>query len=163
MSEFYDENKINKYKLDDELVEQPQLYYKWAKLESEAADKVATLKDKLEILKSEMEIRIRKEPTAFDLPDNPKEALIKAALTIQPKIQRMNDKLFRAMKTHRLLSKAEKSFEHRKKSLEGLVSLNMQMHFSAPKGTQKGDYEGNDQRDDLLEKARKKHGKITRR
>lgn len=162
MNEFNDEVRINKYQLDDELVEQPQRYYNWAKLEAKAADEVALLKDKVEIVKAEVEIRIRKHPTAYDLPDNPKEGLIKAAVIIQPKVKRANKKLLRAMKTHRLLTKAEKSFEHRKKALEGLVSLNMQMHFSTPKGVQRKDFEIDEQRDNLLEKARKKR-KIKRR
>lgn len=163
MNDFNDEVKINKYQLDDELVEQPQRYYNWAKLESKAADDVARLKDKVEIIKAEVEIRIRKHPTAYDLPDNPKEALIKAAILIQPKVKRANRKLLKAMKTHRLLSKAEKSFEHRKKSLEGLVSLNIQMHFSTPKGVQRRDFEIDEQRDTLLDTARKKRRKIKRR
>lgn len=162
MTDFSDEVRINKYKLDDELVEQPQRYYDWAKLEAKAGDQVAYLKDKLEVLKAEMEIRIRKHPTVYDLPENPKEALIKAAILIQPKIKRANRKLLKAMKTHRLLSKAEKAFEHRKKSLEGLVSLNIQMHFSTPKGVQRKDFEIDEQRDTLLEKARGKR-KIKRR
>lgn len=163
MNDFSDEVSINKYKLDDELVEQPQRYYNWAKLEAKAADEVALLKDKVEIVKAEVEIRIRKHPTAYDLPDNPKEALIKAAVLIQPKVKRINKKLLKAMKTHRLLTKAEKSFEHRKKSLEGLVSLNIQMHFATPKSIPRKDLEIDDQRDTLLNKARQKRRKIKRR
>ena len=162
MNDFSEQVRINKYQLDDELVEQPQRYYDWAKLEAQAADEVARLKDKLEILKAEVEIRIRKHPTAYDLPDGPKEALIKAAIIVQPKVKRLGRKLLKAMKTHRLLTKAEKSFEHRKKALEGLVSLNMQMHFSTPKGVQRKDFEIEEQRDNLLEKARKKR-RIKRR
>lgn len=162
MSDFSEQVQINKYKLDDELVEQPQRYYEWAKLEAKANDDVAYYKDRLEIIKAEVEIRIRKHPTAFDLPENPKEGLIKAAILIQPKVKRANRKLLKAMRTHRLLTKAEKSFEHRKKSLEGLVSLNMQMHFSTPRGVQRKDFEIEEQRDNLLEKARNKR-RIKRR
>jgi len=162
MSDFNEDIKINKYKLDTELVNQPQRYYEWAKAEADAADEVARLKDKLEVVKSKVEIRIRKNPTLFDLPENPKEALVKAAITIHPKVQKASKKLFNATKTHRLLTKAEKSFEHRKKSLEGLVSLNMQIHFANPRGTERKHYEIDNDRKDLLKQARNKR-RIKRR
>lgn len=162
MSDFSDDVAINKYNLDEELIRQPQHYYQWAKAEAIAADKVARLKDSLEVIKSKMEIRIRKNPTLFDLPDNPKEALIKSAIIVQSKVKRASKRLIAAQKTHRLLQKAEKSFEHRKKSLEGLVSLNMQMHFATPRNTPKRDLEIEDQKQTLLETARKKR-RIKRR
>ena len=162
MSDFNQDVAINKYKLDEELVRQPQKFYEWAKAEVIAGDKVSDLKDKLEILKAKVEIRIRKHPTAYDLPENPKEGLIKAAVIVQPKVVRMSKKLLQAMKTHRLLQKAEKSFEHRKKSLEGLVSVNMQIHFATPRNVPRKDFEIEEQRESLLEKARKKR-KIKRR
>lgn len=162
MNDFSNDVSINKYKLDDELLRQPQSYYDWAKAEVIAGDKVNSLREDLEVMKSKVEIRIRKNPTLFDLPDNPKEGLIKAAVSVQKKIRRANQKLIAAQKTHRLLQKAEKAFEHRKKSLEGLVSLNMQMHFANPKNTQRRDLEAENQKNELLQKARSKR-RIKRR
>ena len=156
MSKFDDDVYINKYKLDEELVRQPQIYYDWGKAEVIAADEAAKAKDRWEITKAEMEIRIRKQPTLYDLPDNPKEALIKAAVVVNPKVKRAYRRYLRMLKEQRLLAKAEKSMEHRKKSLEGLVSVNMQMHFSTPKGQQRRDFQVEEQRDSLLKTARKK-------
>lgn len=162
MSNFNDDVIINKYKLDDELVRQPQKFYEWAKAEVIAADEAGRLKDAVEIEKAKIEIRIRNNPSLYDLPDNPKEALIKAAVTINRKVRRANRKYLKALKVQRLLAKAEKSMEHRKKSLEGLVSMNIQMHFSTPKGVPKQDFEIVEQRSTLLDRARKKR-KIKRR
>lgn len=162
MNDFNDDVYIDKYQLDEELVKQPQIFYDWAKAEVIAGDEASRLKDEAEVIKAKIEIRIRANPTLYDLPDNPKEALIKAAVTINRKVRKANKKYLRALKTQRLLAKAEKAMEHRKKSLEGLVSVNMQMHFSTPKGVPKQDFEIVEQRSNLLERARKKR-KIRRR
>lgn len=163
MSDFSRDIAINKYRLDEELVEQPQKFYEWAKAEVMAGEKVATLKDDLEVIKSEVEIRIRKNPTLYDLPDNPKESLIKAAVLVQRKVKKASKRLIKAQRTHGLLKKAEKSFEHRKKSLEGLVSVNMQLHFATPKNVPRRDLETESARGELLATARKKKRKIKRR
>ena len=164
MSNFSDDIAINKYQLDEELVEQPQKFYEWAKAEVIAGEKVSELKDTLEVTKAEMEIRIRKNPTLYDLPNNPKEALIKAAVLIQRKVKKASRRLIKAQRTHGLLKKAEKSFEHRKKSLEGLVSVNMQLHFATPKNVPRRDLEMESTRSELLQVARKKQKrKIKRR
>lgn len=163
MNDFYDDAAINRYRLDEELTEQPQKFYEWAKAEVIAGNKVTEIKDKLEVLKAKIEIRIRKNPTLFDLPDNPKEGLIKASIIVQPKVKRLQRKLIEAMKTHRLLQKAEKSMEHRKKSLEGLVSVNMQMHFASPRQGPKKDLQAEMAKENLLDEARKKKRRIKRR
>jgi len=156
MSEFDDDCYINKYRLDEELVKQPQLFYKWAKAEVTASDKAARAKDRVEITKSEIEIRIRRNPEAYDLPSNPKEALVKAAVCTHPKVKRDNSRYLRALRTKRLLESAVKSMEHRKKSLEGLVTTNIQMHFSTPKGEQRRNLELDNQSETLVKKANRK-------
>jgi hypothetical protein len=163
MSDFSNDIAINKYKLDEELVQQPQKFYEWAKAEVIAGEKVSELKDDLEVIKAEMEIRIRRNPTLYDLPNNPKEGLIKAAVLIQRKVKKASKRLIKAQRTHGLLKKAEKSFEHRKKSLEGLVSVNMQLHFATPKNVPRHDFETESTRGELLDRARKKKRKIKRR
>ena len=162
MNDFSEDIEINKYQLDEELVRQPQLYYDWAKAEVNAGDEVAKAKDDLEITSAKVEIEIRKHPTLFDLPENPKEGLIKAAIIINKKVKRKKKKYLQALKTQRLLSKAERAFEHRKKSLEGLVSINMQMHFSTPKQGQRVDLEIKEQQNYILGRARQKR-RIKRR
>ena len=162
MNDFSADIEINKYQLDEELVRQPQLYYDWAKSEVIAADKVARAKDDWEVTAAEIEIEIRKHPTLYNLPDNPKEGLVKAAVIIHKKVKRKKKKYLKALKTQRLLAKAERSFEHRKKSLEGLVSVNMQMHFSTPKQGQRVDLEIKEQQQNLLGRERQKR-KIKRR
>lgn len=163
MTDFLDDVSINKYKLDEELVKQPQKYYEWATAEARAQERVENLKHDLDVIKSKVEIRIRNHPTLYDLPDNPKEALVKATVTIQPKVKRGHKKLLRAQKIHRLLIKSEKAFEQRKKSLEGLVSLNMQIHFATPRNVQRKDLEIEGQQSTLLDKARNNRRKIKRR
>jgi len=131
--DFSKDVSIDKYNLTDELVEQAQLYYEWASQQAEAACDVEDAKDKLDLIKSQVELRIRKNPKLHRLSEKPTESMVKAAVKLHSKVKRANKRYLEAVRIESLLKKAERAFEHRKKALEGLVSLNMQYWYSNPK------------------------------
>ena len=148
---------IDKSNLSDELVEQPQRYYDWAKEAVNAGIETARAKDYVDVVRAEVELRIRKHPNLFDLPDKPTEAMVKAAVTCDRKVKRAQRNYLRALKAERLLAKAERSFEHRKKSLEGLVTMDARLWFSQPRV---GDHAQQQvDQDSLLRSARKRSGR----
>ena len=101
---------INKYDLVEELTNQPQLFYEWAKASAEASHEVTVLKDRIDILKSEIELRIRRNPTLFGLLEKPTEAQIKAAVNTHKKVKRINKKYFDALRIESLLKKIDIRF-----------------------------------------------------
>ncbi len=125
--------KIDRYKLDSELVRQPQLYMTWALKSVDASIEKDEAKNRLDIVKSEIDSRIRATPERYGLDERPTEPAIKAAIAKHPKVKRYTRLYFRALRNDRLLSKAEIAFNHRKKMLEGLVSLNIQLNFADPR------------------------------
>jgi hypothetical protein len=152
---------IDKFNLTEELVEQPQKYYDWGKALSISETETLIAKDKLEIIRSEIELKIRNHPTLYDLPNNPKEAQIKAAVNINRKVRRANKNYLDALRIEKTLKKAERAFEHRKKSLEGLVYLSNQFYFADPKTNSHTQEKINRKR--LLDSAREKRKGVLRR
>lgn len=124
---------IDKYNLDEELIRHPQLYVEWALKAAEASEDKDQAKKDLELVKAEVESRIRKNPKKFGIADKATETAIRTAVTLHLKTRRYDDIYLKAIHNERVLSKIEKSFSHRKSSLEGLVQLDLRLHFVEPK------------------------------
>lgn len=124
---------INDSDLVEELRKQPQLYYKWSKKAAYSEFDSGTAKDKLDIIKSEVELRIRKNPQLHGLTDKPTEAQVKAVVNTNRKVIKAQKNFRKAVRIEKIFSKAERAFEHRKKSLEGLVYINQRLYFASPK------------------------------
>lgn len=127
--------KIDKYNLDEELVRQPQLYLDAALKSAEASKEKDFAKKDLEVVRAEAEMSIRRNPKKYKLDTKNKipEGMIKAVINLHPKVKRFNDIYLKAVNNERVLAKSEKAFSSRKKSLEGLVQLDIRLHFSEPK------------------------------
>jgi len=123
---------IEKSNLVEELIRQPQLFYDWAKMAASASVDTTAAKDKYDVMKAEIELRVRKHPALYDLPDKPTEAMVRATVVVNSKVKKMFKRYLEALRIEKLLSKAERAFEHRKSSLEGLVKTNAQFYFADP-------------------------------
>lgn len=127
---------INENKLNEELIQQPQKFYRWGVLYAEAQADTASCKDRLDMMKNKVELEIRKTPKKYDEKGKLTEGQIKALVATDSRVEELNGEYLELLKVEKILAKAERAFEHRKKSLEGLVSLNMQYYFSTPKTNQ---------------------------
>jgi len=126
--------KIDRYNLDDELVRQPQLYMDWALKAAEASVEKTEAKDRLDIVKADLDGKIRSDPDSYDIPEGKaSEGAIKAVIAKHSKVKRYNRIYYKALKNEKFLNKAEIAFRDRRKMLEALVSLNIQLHFAEPR------------------------------
>lgn len=126
--------KIDRYNLDDELVRQPQLYMQYALRAAEASIEKQEAKDRLEIVKADLDGKIRTDPDKYNIPEGKaSEGAIKAKIAKHSKVKRYNRLYLKALKNEKFLNEAKVAFTHRKKMLEALVSLNIQLHFAEPK------------------------------
>ncbi len=132
-SRFFEDLKIDRYDLDNELVRQPQLYAEWALKEVQAGKDLAIAKNDYEIVKAETEAKIRKDPDLYGLSNNPIQAAINSVALRQKKVKRYFKRFINAEADLKKLKRAERAFGQRKNMLEALVSLNVQMHFADPK------------------------------
>ena len=131
--------------LDIQWVEQPSLFYKY----SDALDAANTEKNNLKLevekqekhlekVKAEVELEIRNDPKAFDL-EKATDASVKAAVIIDPRTQKSQDKLFALKKElNTAQDKVNKGFtwvntiSEKKISLSNLGGLLNQQYFSSP-------------------------------
>jgi len=130
MSQYLKQLKINRYKLDRELVRQPQLYMEWALKAADAAKETAEAKHEYEVIKAEIEKKIRLRPHKYKLDDKPTEGAIKAALVTSSKVKDSYAKYVEAQYNERILNDAKTAFVQRRKMLENLTQLNIQLHFA---------------------------------
>jgi len=161
---FEDEIKTNPYNLLDALLEQPQLFYEWSNKASKAGTQTTRAKDRLDLIKADVDLRIRRNPKRYGLPDGkPPEGAIKATVLKDKKVKRYTKQYYDYLDTEKTLTNAMKSFQQRKNMLEALTTLNIQLHFAEPKvsGMQRGEISNRQTRDDI--KASLKRKTITRR
>jgi hypothetical protein len=154
MKNFEEDLKVNQYDLTKELVEHPQKFYSWAKEYVLAQQETQRVKAKLELLQDELSLKMRQDPKRFDLPEKPTEATIKSAINAHKEVKKITEKYMERLGVEKILSKAERAFEHRKKALEGLVSLQLQNYHSEPKVKQEA--QQNIERKNILKQIRRK-------
>jgi len=125
--------EIDRYNLERELVSHSQLYMKWALAANKALEEAEMAKDKVELIKARIDSDVRSYPEKYNLPDNPKEGAIRSAIIKNKKVKQAVSKYYEALYNSRVLSDVKNSFRGRGKILEGLVHLNVQLHFCEPK------------------------------
>lgn len=112
--------KIDKKNIDDEILRQPQLYYEWAQLEAEAKINEETAKRDYDIVLADVEEKVRANPEKY-FEHNVTEGAIKNAVVTNRKVRRYRKKWDEARRHHKLIEKAEKAFEQRKRMIESYL------------------------------------------
>jgi len=123
---------IDPLNLPDEFLKQANLYLYCCKELADAQLDRDKKKEELDIIKAELDIRIRRDPDSLKLP-KVTESVISSAIILQPDYKEANQKYLEKKHTVDVLSGAVKAFEHKKKSLEKLAELQIAGFFSSPK------------------------------
>lgn len=126
--------KIDRYNLEEELIRQPQLYMQWAIKSANATIEKEEAKNKLEVVKADIDKEIRSDPERYGFPDGKAtEAGVKLQIAKHKRVKRYTKLYLEALRDEKILAEAKTAFHHRKKMLESLVSLNVQLHFAEPR------------------------------
>lgn len=112
--------KINEFDLNREILEQPQKFYDYSYLAAQAKNERDDAKDDLDIIKTEIEARIRQKKDKY-----PTEGAIKSAVDNHRKVKKQRLKWIEARRKYNLLEKAEKAFEQRRRMIETYVYYNV--------------------------------------
>ena len=130
----YEEDiKINKYKLDEELVKQPQLYLHWAEQHAEAVAERDEKRVELDLIRAEIDGNIRESPEDWGYDKKPSEAAITNLILQESKYRDVQSELIEATKNVNIMSAAMTAMNDKKKALEGLVTLLVAGIYSEPK------------------------------
>ena len=137
-NDYMKELAIDLHRLDEEWAMQPQLYMKYSELAAQAQLDRDKAKERLDIVRAEIDDKIRINPLEYGAPvdknDNPKltEAWISGTIILQPEYREASDAISQENYKMNIFKAAVSAFDHRKKALENEVNLWSGGYWSAP-------------------------------
>ena len=130
--DFQKDLSINKYKLDEECISHASRYAYYAEVSAIAKTNVSEVKDKLELVIAEANIRIRKNLT--DSGQKFTEAMVTSMLTMDSEVQKAKAELRDAETTLARLQVAVNAMDARRSELDNLVKLYVAGYYSVADG-----------------------------
>ena len=123
--------KIDETSLDVEWLQQPSLMMKYAEQVSRAQADTEIMKQDLDILKAEIDKKIRANPEKYEIAKIT-ESVILNTIIQQKEYQEANIEYIEAMYELNMTKNAVKAIDGKKTSLENLVKLHGQQYFAGP-------------------------------
>lgn len=123
--------EIDQNRLDEEWVNQPKLFFRYAKKLADTKQNLDNVKNYLNITHAEISKNIRDNPEKFDLAKVTEKA-IESLIPLQKTHNFALLKLNEAKHEVDIYQAAVTALEHRKVALQNLVSLHGQNYFSTP-------------------------------
>lgn len=131
---YEDDLRIDPNALDVEWLEQPMLFMRYAEELAYARRSMDRKKEKLDVVRAEVDNMVRKNPNEFFEPDTKvTNSAIDAIVVTDELYKEANDELIEARLEVDLLTGAVRAMDQRKNALENLVRLLGQSYFAAPK------------------------------
>ncbi len=134
---------IDKNRLDEEWINQPKRFFRWAIDLEGARDVLEDAKAEFDVVKSEIDLAIRSDPEDYE--ELPKEAveknkvtekMVAAVVPMQKEYKEAQQVMFEAKYRVGILQAAVTTLEHRKRALEKLVDLYGQQYFAKPRASE---------------------------
>jgi hypothetical protein len=129
MGDFKENIKIDKYSLDLEFEKHPMLYHEFAMDMVGAEDEKDQAKDKLELLRAQLDVQIRDNPKKFGL-EKITEAAISSTILQTNEYKEAQEYYNNTVSNLRILKIAVESLNQKKVALENLVKLYLGEYYS---------------------------------
>jgi len=148
---YEDDIKIDETALDVEWLNQPRLCLKYSQELAEAKKEVDQAKEKLDVIRADLDKEIRNNPKKFGMEkitegaiqsnivihdltlDSPLCNFIQSNIVIHDLFRTAETRLTEAKYKSEMIRAAVSAIEHRKDALENLVKLYGQQYFAGPK------------------------------
>jgi hypothetical protein len=125
---------IDRDSLDEEWVNQPDLYHTHAVNLADARKALDEEKIELDVVKAELDKEIRESPADFGL-EKTTETSIALTIVTQKRYKQQQQKVIDAKHHVDVLAAMVTALDHRKRALENLVDLHGQSYFASPRTT----------------------------
>lgn len=120
--------------LDKEWSNQPTRFCEWAEKEVDAQFERDRAKEKLDLVKAEVDSAIRKNPKTYGInAEKITEMAISNAIIQDKRYKEALSGYLEKVKKARILGVAREAFDHRKRALEKLTDLFLSQYWSDPK------------------------------
>lgn len=144
---------IDEFALDREWLNQPQLFMQFALELADAKHVFAERKARVDVVKAELELAIRQSPEAYKIA-KVTEATILATILTQDAYSKAVRLMNKARHKVDVLQAVVDALDHRKRTLENLVTLHMANYFSKPTEKKKSKEGGSWAEESIKKKAR---------
>jgi hypothetical protein len=124
--------ELDSDRLDEQWLEQPRLYHKYARKLANAKQTLEECKARLELVKAELGREIRLNPLGFGL-EKITEAVVANTIIIQQGYKDAQEEYIAGKHRVDVVQAVVTTLDHRKRALEGLVTLHGQDYFSTPR------------------------------
>ena len=137
-NDYMKELAIDLHRLEEEWAMQPQLYMKYSELAAQAQLDRDKAKERLDVVRAEIDDKIRTEPLIYGAPVDKSgnlkltEAWISGTIILQPEYKTASDAISQENYKMNIFKAAVSAFDHRKKALENEVNLWSGGYWSAP-------------------------------
>lgn len=128
-NEMSDDLSVDKYHLDTEWENYPDIYDKWGRRLADAIFDRDSAKDNLDLIRAELDADIRQSPSEFGI-ERLTESAIQAAITLELKYKQARIKLNRKQRAVNRLTSGLKAVSSKKTALENEVRLYLGNYFS---------------------------------
>lgn len=132
--DYMNELKIDHNALDVEWFDQPALFMKYARASVQTRTDLDLAKQKLEVVKANVETDVRRNPSAYIGSDSKKltESFIQAVVCTHDDVQQAEEVVIEARHLCDLFAMMVKAFDQRKYALQMAVTLFGQKYFAGP-------------------------------
>jgi len=124
-NEYEKDLSIDKYKLDEELLLNPEVVMKWVERYADAAEEKINAKEEINIVKAELDERIRNDWEKYGFDKRPTETAIANKIIMQSEYREVNVRYSRAIRNMVLLEGAKDEFCARRNRIDKLIDLYM--------------------------------------
>ena len=128
---YYDDLSIDPNQLENEWFRQPALYAKYSELAADAIKERDEAKENLDVIKGQMDKKIRLSPKDFGL-ESIKEAAVTFTILQSDEYKDANKELIETTYRLNLVQGVVKALDHKKKALESTGQLWIGTYWSTP-------------------------------
>jgi hypothetical protein len=129
---FREDIKIDKSNLDSEWMLQAVRFVEWGEKEVEAQFQKDSLKEQLDLVRADLDSKIRSTPAAYGI-DKITEGALMNTIIRQPEYLEASSNYLKAVKDAKVLSIAREAFDHKKRALEKLTDLWISGYWADPR------------------------------
>jgi hypothetical protein len=155
MDDEFDFFGIDKYRLDDEWIKQPEKVFECGIQLADAREKFERKKAQRDIVEAEIDQDIRLHPSKYDL-EKVTEGAISKIIILTKEYQKANEDVIRAKHDVDKAQVVMEALDHKKKGLEACVSLHLAGYFAEPKAPEGGREHVDKMKHDVAFKPRKR-------
>jgi len=134
--ELYEELRFDKHSLDEEYVEQSRMFVDWALLYGESLTLRKRAEAKVERVRGQMDLEVRKNPIKHDLKPDDKgkvmESAIKSAVVNSKELMEAEEDFYQVYELSNLFKHAMEAFIQRKELLKGEGELWVNKYYPSP-------------------------------